>query len=730
MKTELYLNGSLLDLFDDININLSYSLTDIENPTNRQSTFSRTIEIPSTANNDSIFNQIFLFDQWVLDFDPNVKADAFILQDGSEIFNGIGQLLSIKDNGTSKTYEIGLFGQSANLFKTIEGKELTDIDFSDLNHYWNEGNITDSWDVNVSAPGVGYYYPFVDYGQNFERQNTSPASFLYTDADFYPAIYVREYVDRIITDAGFTWESDFFDSNYFKRLIIPYGVASVPYLSESVLSTFLYRIRLKNMTFPIQTSNPYPANGSTYTLEMGVSTPSPYFDGGNYNTTTYKYTAPANESLNLQFTTTCFPDANYVNVTATFKLYKNGSFYDDFFALNWDGSELGNPKSLTGFISAVSLSVGDTLEVRMNVTNVAGTVKMRVVWNETYWLNQLAETPTMQPGYFWDMSQTIVPKIKQSELLNGLINMFNLFIMPDKNEPTKLLIEPYKDFYFDTANDWTSKWDVAKGYEVTPNGYLSSKLYNFKYKNGGAFFEKRYQDSYQSGYGDRLYKVNNDFSTDTNSKETVFACCTMAGYTSSARIAPRFWDLDQSGVVKGITAGLRVLYASYITYPKVSGDFYFNSVLFDNYPYAGTLDNPYNPLYDLLFGIPQELYYSNTAENTSVYKYTNGNLFNVYWKNYIDELTDSNAKKVTLYVNLTPNDIAQLDFRKLVYINNTLFRILAISDYDANSRQSTKVDLLKVTDQPEFVPTVFELTNGTGAFILDEPQPKIITNLA
>lgn len=730
MKTELYLNGSLLDLFDDININLSYSLTDIENPTNRQSTFSRTIEIPSTANNDSIFNQIFLFDQWVIDFDPNVKADAFILQDGSEIFNGIGQLLSIKDNGTSRTYEIGLFGQSANLFKTIEGKELTDIDFSDLNHYWNEGNITDSWDVNVSAPGVGYYYPFVDYGQNFERQNTAPASFLYTDADFYPAIYVREYVDRIISDAGFTWESDFFDSDYFKRLIIPYGVASVPYITESELYKFLYKAGLTSNYGFIP-----PTLGGT-TLPLNDVTTTGFFNGGHYSTSTYRYTAIQAVDTNFQghfkaYVQQTSPIVYPDSVTARFSIFKNGVevAYNTY---TWGATD-SSTQIINVFYADTAVSVGDYYEIKVNTLYVGLTSLNTGIYldkTDTFFLNQLAKTPTMQPGFFWDMSQTIVPKIKQSELLSGLINMFNLFVMPDKNEPTKLLIEPYKDFYFDTANDWTSKWDVAKGYEVIPNGYLSSKLYNFKYKNGGAFFEKRYQDSYQSGYGDRLYKVNNDFSTDTNSKETVFACCTMAGYTSSARIAPRYWDLDQSGVVKGITAGLRVLYANYITYPKVSGDFYFNSVLFDSYPYAGTLDNPYNPLYDLLFGIPQELYYSNTAENTSVYKYTNGNLFNVYWKNYIDELTDSNAKKVTLYVNLTPNDIAQLDFRKLVYINNTLFRILAISDYDANSRQSTKVDLLKVIDQPEFVPTVFELTNGTGAFILDEPQPKIITNLA
>jgi len=78
-------------------------------------------------------------------------------------------------------------------------------------------------------------------------------------------------------------------------------------------------------------------------------------------------------------------------------------------------------------------------------------------------------------------------------------------------------------------------------------------------------------------------------------------------------------------------------------------------------------------------------------------------------------------------MQLTPVDIANLDFRKLIYINGVLFYLLAVNDYDANSDESTSVELLKVLDLEGFVPTVFELTSGTGASIDDEPKPQIIT---
>jgi hypothetical protein len=201
----------------------------------------------------------------------------------------------------------------------------------------------------------------------------------------------------------------------------------------------------------------------------------------------------------------------------------------------------------------------------------------------------------------------------------------------------------------------------------------------------------------------------------------------MAGYTCSSRLAPRFFDMDQNGVIKPVAPGFRILYGRYTTYPQEGGTFIFEGNPKDKYPYAGTLDNPYNPTLDILFGIPRELYYSSNSENNTIYKYTDGNLFNTYWKNFIDTYCDKDAKKVMVYLQLNPVDIQNLDFRKLIYINGVLFYLLSIVDYNAMSDETTKVELLRVLNLDPFTPTQFELTNGTGSFIGDEPKPQTIT---
>jgi hypothetical protein len=725
MITELYINGQRLDLFDDVDINITYSVQDIENPTNRQSNFSRTIQIPSTTSNDNIFGSIYLFNTWVVDFDPSIKADCLILQSGNQVFEGVAQLLAIKQNESGRTYEIGLYGETANLFKTIGDAELTDLDFSDLNHVWDSTNIEDSWNFSETADGTGYYYPFIDYGQNFERQNTAPASFLYTVEDFYPAIYLKEYVDRIFEAAGFTYESNFLNGangSVFKQLIVPYGVSGVPYITNEQALGNLYWVRLNA---DLTRNNLIPVTQ----FQFGTATPSPYFNSGSYNLSTRKFIAPADRTYNFQLRVTATlvqATGPFNSVALTSNLYKNGTVVTPNMVVLWDINTPANTTITQDFFIQDTATVGDEYEIRYQGGAIGYTILIDS--SNTYWLNQIAGTPKMEPGDLWDMNETVVPKVKQSELLSSVISMFNLYVYPDKYNQKKLYIEPWSEFFDQGVVDWTDLWDLNKGFEVLPSGFYNPKTFKFSYKNGGSFFEKRYQQSYTQGYGTRIYDVENEFNTGDVSKEIVAGCGIMAGYTASSRIAPRFFDMDQNGNVKPVAPGFRILFGRYESYPKDAGFFVFETNPFDKYPYAGTLDNPYNPTLDILFGIPRELYYSNNTETNTIYRYTDGNLFNTYWKNFVDTYTNKDAKKIIAYLQLTAVDMNNLDFRKLIYINGVLFYLLSVTDYKPNSDESTKVELLKVLNLPAFVPTTFELTNGTGAFINDEPKPQIITD--
>jgi hypothetical protein len=731
MITELYIDGNRLDLSDDIDIRLTYSITDIENPIERKGTVSRTVELPGTPHNDNVFGSIYRFDQWVIGFDPSVRANAYVLQNGVEIFNGIAQLLAIKDDGKFKTYEVGLYGENVNLFKQLGDSELTDLDFSELNHEWDGANVVDAWYNSVGSTANDYYYPAIDYGQNaFTRtQAPSPYADVFNTEDFYPAISVKKYVDKIIDGAGFTYVSDFLTSQWFKQLIVPYGVSGVPYLTDEQAVTNLFYIRLNgNLSL----------NGviSPTLYQFGTSTPAPYFNGGNYNTTAKKFTAPADRTYNFQIRVTATlvqGTGPATQVLFTSVLRKNGVQIGTDLDILFSYNTPANTTITQDFFIQDVANVGDQYDVIYIGGSLGYTINVDA--SNTYWLNQIAGTPQMAIGDTWDMNQTIVPKVKQSDFIMYLVRMFNLFIMPDKYDPKKLYIEPFSDFY-DTSNylDWTSKWDVDKGYEVVPCGYMNPKTYKFSYKDAGGYFEKRYQSAYQSSYGSRLYISSNEFSNGEQSEDVGFGNSVMVGFSPSPRIYARYYDMDSKGTasggdvtldVKPVTPNLRILYHEYIEFPSET-EFVFEGTEYTSYPYAGTLNNPYNPTTDLCFGIPRELYYQSDETSGAIYRYTNNNLFNRFWLDYVKLYTDKDAKKVKLFVQLTPVDVLNLDFRKPIYINGTLFYLLSVNDYDATSDESTSVEFLKVLDLAPFTPTVFELTSGTGAFISDEPKPQTI----
>ena len=45
--------------------------------------------------------------------------------------------------------------------------------------------------------------------------------------DFKPAIYLKQYLDAILSEAGYAYDSTFLNTTLFKSLIIPYGSGKI-----------------------------------------------------------------------------------------------------------------------------------------------------------------------------------------------------------------------------------------------------------------------------------------------------------------------------------------------------------------------------------------------------------------------------------------------------------------------------------------------------------------------
>ena len=62
-----------LDISQDVPVPLNFSVAEIQDISKRQGGFSKTIELPGTANNNNLFSNLFDVNITDTTFDPNIR---------------------------------------------------------------------------------------------------------------------------------------------------------------------------------------------------------------------------------------------------------------------------------------------------------------------------------------------------------------------------------------------------------------------------------------------------------------------------------------------------------------------------------------------------------------------------------------------------------------------------------------------------------------------------------
>ena len=173
---------------------------------------------------------------------------------------------------------------------------------------------------------------------------------------------------------------------------------------------------------------------------------------------------------------------------------------------------------------------------------------------------------------------------------------------------------------------------------------------------------------------------------------------------------------DQSNIFFGVvnnwnsgTNSFDILISAYDTlhtgatsYPIGTTDFWEIRTITDNsfgygsphpyQPYVGPVWNPYlNYMQDLNWGVNNYYFVPNN---------TTDNLYDRFWKTKILTYINPNSKYITYKAWLTLQDIANIDFRKKIMIDNELYILNKISSWSPNS--SCKIELIQLSDYPSY----------------------------
>lgn len=689
----MFIENLEVDVDKELVSRITYALDNLEHLDSKATPFSKTIVLPGTEKNNNLLGNIFDFNNSNFTFNnaANIKynfnaartAKCRVELNGLQIIKGVFRLLEIIYDGAQVEYECSVFGELGGFMSKVGNLRLEDLDFSAYNQNWTIGNIGTSW--NNANSGIGVYYPLVDIGQVSTGSPYGTAKKDYQYRALRPALHVREYMDKIITNAGYTWESDFFNSNLFKRLIIPHNSKALTRISTTALDisysgagqTLVNPDHYLNLLLPTHTTL-----GSFTTLDDHTFT----YGGATVTGTFTLHIIGQVNSNNL---------VNNIFITIVVGGIggSGGSASSYSFPVVVPGSPLPFDITLT-----LPLTILPTwqLEVIVGAGDADPPQEYDVIVTEAR-VTFISNDPNpvqLNLGEAIIMNDTIPRGIYQKDFFTSILKMFYLIVDEDKYKEKHLVIKPWIDFFNtdpSTYENWSAKVDRLKQIRVKPMSEINARYYELKFKGDTDFYLEGYKKKYNEGYGDRLFDNGFEFSKDTDTVEIIFANSVLVGYSGEDKVVPTIFK-KTNDVEERIDHVIRIMQAKKVTgvasWQILDGTTVLTTIT--DYPYAGHLDDPDAPDADICFGVPKELFFGLVSGDLS------NNLFNAFYSSYMAEITDKDSRLLQAMLKLTDSDIFNLDFSKFKFIDGGLYRLQKIIDYAAGENEPTKTELLRV----------------------------------
>jgi len=475
MNISLYIGTEQAD-FNEV-FNVMFSIGDIRNLGFGNANKTYTLNLPLTKTNKRLLSFINQVD---------VKTETSAI---GRLY--LGELLIIA--GTVKVisgddYYTKVVIDSDSWIDLLEGKKLSELDFSASNHDLTHANVENSWSASYPV----YRYPMISYGGLISGEKDTSARWL--PCDFVPMISIASIISKILAPNTIT--STWLASNYIKDLFI-LGAEKIA-STDFILNKQLEVLVANDSDNQDSTSIPASSSGNSIInyakVLMSVETSDEGSDWSNDTYTvpengTYKFSvslklannAPGvadftitNESVTIQIvsirgaSTTVLAQVSSASYVAT-ELIENITYA---VATDQYHLEAGDEVSVLLYLecSVTNNNASDPLNLIIGVKNTS--LGFENVWNNT----------NRYPG----INKSIVlsnylPDITQLDFLAAIRDLVNLRFFKDRSRNI-IHTEPWDQFLSSTIIDLTDYID----FESIDTEYISqsyNKKINFKWTN-------------------------------------------------------------------------------------------------------------------------------------------------------------------------------------------------------------------------------------------------------
>jgi hypothetical protein len=742
---KIVLPNGVLDVSENLALPITFSIGDIRDLSSRKGTFSKTITLAGTKNNNDLLGHYYDVNIQAGTFNINTLTKCQIIQNGVPILDeALLQLVSVNKLQTNTryedevSYEVLIKDSRAEFFTAITNAKLTDLDFSDLDHVFSSTNIVASFSHTV-ADGYKYVMPYIN-GNDFNAN------------DFKPAIYAKTYFDRIFAVAGFTYTWDEIASARFDKLLIPYNgdtndqdyadflveatntwttsyVQPTGYnntFEELIDSGWSEVTDAQNIFDPTtgEYSTPFSTNalagenysyglsiGGTITLENTSGADAVLFGSAGNGFNRYRVFARVQVGVNTN-AVIVYGSSVFVQYTVPSPLPNGNTTILSF------SDTLTIPAVVNGVVFGINASDIQILEIGIEVKSFASGNDTQPLNQNNIWIEQvsfnlapvnvvldltsinmsiLPSNNIQVTGSTLNINQYVPSEIKQSDFVKSILQMYNLYVEQDVDNPYNLVLR-HRDEYYDSGaeKDWSRKLAKDKDQQLIFLPDLTNKKLKLTYSPDTDEFNTMYEQATSEIYGQLEYTFDNEYVKDVDTQELIFSPTPVFPTSFGAYVPAIVGSAPNTNIRILYDGGVQSCQPFDILDFGTTGEFGLTS-----YPMLGHFDNALTPSFDINFGTNDFYFYEPLS-------LTANNLYNLYWRRTVNQINV--GKMLIAYFDLTEVDIQSLKLNDKIYIDNSWWNINKIQDYNGNQRQLTKVELISIDTEIDLAP--FKIGRG------------------
>ena len=615
----------------------------------------------------------------------NKSIKGRILVDGFERF--VGSFFVVNTTkGDSKEVEMIFQGNETDLKATLSNITMAELcegetlgyNFATLSAYFNS--------PHQYQKDNGYLFPVIDYGNKFTYDQTASVGVVNElfESNFKPAITLQKLFD--LMPINITVNN--MEQIMHQSILLHNSKERIPATNTSEFDNTGYIERTTDLSVSPPFANyVIPLDGKTVYNSANAS----IFDISNQSDC--KYIIPQREfggysfriDGDIDFTTNAS-----INPAATFKLLINGVHRGTFVV------QYQIRNGITSFSRQINypylLDAGDEIQLALttgDITNVVFKAGFRF---------SVTRAPSLQPSSLINISANC-PKLTAWDIFRTVAIQSNAQII--SNPDGSYEMTPFNDWIEDNSEVIILDDIIEDGVDVQikPFSVQGAKSIRLAYKENDDFYSKKYKELTDERFGEKFIEnTGTELAKNELKIEVPISTIPSVPVDFSSAVIPKMVDSDFN-VIVGKPTLLQSNYdddGNYTDNESYTAFRFYLRSLFSAQSYEvqrvqfignWRQQGGGYPKTDNNFG--QSLsYWSNIG-------YPSQNLYERYWKTYLEETYSEQSREIKMNIKLNRNQIDGLKFNEKFYYKNTLLRLVKLEGISLTSSQPATATFMK-----------------------------------